>query len=313
MLAIRALHKSYGGVQALAGVDLDIAPGEIVGLLGPNGAGKTSLVSIVAGLRRPDSGTVEVGGIDAVARPHDARALMGLAPQEIGIYLSVTVRENLVFFGELHGLRRRRLHDRIDEVAAALGLTELLTRKAVELSGGEKRRLHTAMSLLHEPPLLLLDEPTAGADVRTRHDLLVLVRRLADDGAAICYSTHYLPEVETLGANVTLLENGRVIASGSLQELIDAHGHAAVELAFDGPPPHIHIEAHVEHDGNLLRVRSDRPAEAAAAVLQSLGTDAVRLRSVEIVHPSLESVYLALTGRRYDGDQEREEVDVVPA
>jgi len=312
VLKVRSLRKSYGNVVALDGVDLDIAPGQILGLLGPNGAGKTTLVSIVCGLRRPDSGLVEVDGVDAVAHAHAVRPHLGLAPQEVGVYPLVTVRENLVFFGELHGLRGRALASRIDEVAHALGLAPLLSRRGTELSGGERRRLHTAMALLHRPRLLLLDEPTAGADVRTRNDLLDLVRSLAAGGAAVCYSTHYLPEVETLNARVALLESGRVIASGEVATLIAAHARAAVELTFDGPPPDVNGHGPVERDGNVVRIRSDRPAEAAAAVMQSLGPDASRLQSVEIVHPSLESVYLALTGRRYEGEQ-AEEAEIVSA
>ncbi len=302
MLSVEGVTKSYNGQTALRGVDLAVEPGQIVGLLGPNGAGKTTLISIVAGLRRPDAGSVLVGGIDVVRRPDAARLLLGLAPQDLGIYPSLSVRENLVFFGELNGLRRKALAARIDEVATTLGITELLPRIASSMSGGEKRRLHTAMALVHRPKLLLLDEPTTGADVASRAQLLGVVRDLAHEGAAVVYSTHYLPEVEDLGASVVLIDRGKVIASGSIAELVARHSHATIELAFEGPAPALSHPGAGAPEGSIVRVTCDNAPAVAASVLTSLGADAQRLQSVQILNPSLESVYLAVTGRRYDAD-----------
>ena len=297
------MRKSYGAEEALRGVDLDIAAGEIVGLLGPNGAGKTTMVSIIAGLRRADAGSVSVNGVDALAHPDAARRQLGLAPQELAVYPSLSTRENLRFFGELADLRGRGLAARIDEVAHTLALTEFLDRQVRTLSGGEKRRVHTAMALLHRPPLLLLDEPTTGVDVSTRAQVLAAVRALAADGAAVCYSTHYLAEVEALDASVAILDHGQMIARGTMDELIQAHGGSAVELVFDGPPPNLPFAAEV--DGDVVRVRGD--GAEAARVLQALGEGAERLRSLEILRPSLESVFLALTGRRYASDDSTED------
>jgi ABC-2 type transport system ATP-binding protein len=310
VLEVRGVAKAYGDVAALDGIDLEVGAGEICALLGPNGAGKTTLVSIVAGLLRADAGAVRVGGLEVAPGAAGARALVGLAPQELGIYPSVSVLDNLTFFAELNGLRGPDRARRVDEVAEALELVELLDRRAMALSGGEKRRLHTAAALLHRPPLLLLDEPTTGVDVSTRARLLATVRELAErDGTAICYSTHYLPEVESLGASVAIIERGRIIARGDLAALVREHGNAAVELVFDGPPPTLD-RADADVDGETLRVRSDRPAEEAAVLLGALGPDAARLRSVEIVAPSLEAVFLSLTGRRFRADVE-EGVDAV--
>lgn len=307
MLRVKNLHKSYGPVRALKGVDLTVAPGQIVGLLGPNGAGKTTLVSIVAGLRRADKGTVTVNGIDALAHPQQARPRIGLAPQETGVYPIVTVRQNLRLFGEIAGLRGSELAKRVDDVAEALRITDLLDRKAGMLSGGQKRRLHTAIALLHRPPLLLLDEATTGTDIDTRRHLLEVIRGLADDGSAILYSTHYLNEVEDLAASVTILEQGTVIADGTVRGLVSEHGGAAVELTFDGPPPRLDGQRQVVVDGDVARVLTDEPAKTSAEVLSSLGPDALRLQGVEIIHPSLETVYLAATGRRYQEDQPEED------
>ena len=303
MLEVAGVRKSYGTVPALDGVDLTVAAGEVLGLLGPNGAGKTTLVSIIAGLRRADAGVVRVCGIDVGKNPTAARRCTGLAPQELGIYPILTVRENLVFFGELAGLRRARLLRRIDEVADALELTGLLPRLARDLSGGEKRRVHTAMALMHRPQLLLLDEPTTGVDVSTRSRLLDVVRELANDGAAVCYSTHYLPEVEALGASVAILEAGRVVARGTVAELVRAHGRSAVELRFDGPPPAL-PPAYPQHvAGQCVRVALDAPTEQLPRLLTELGTAASDLRGVNVVTPSLEAVFIALTGRRYSEEE----------
>jgi ABC-2 type transport system ATP-binding protein len=305
VLRVGGLRKAYGEVVALDGVDLEIGEGEICALLGPNGAGKTTLVSIIVGLRHADDGEVWVGEVDAVHDVARARALIGIAPQELGIYPGLTVRENLVFFGELNGVRGRDLITRIEVVAEALELGDLLDRTAQTLSGGEKRRVHTGNALLHRPPLLLLDEPTTGVDVRTRAHLLEAVRALAaEHGTAICYSTHYLPEVDALGASVAILERGKIIARGSVADLVGKHGGAAVELTFDGAPPTVVTDRRTDVDGSILRVFSEDPGVEAATLLSGLGADAHRLRSVEIVAPSLESVFLALTGRRYESGEE---------
>ncbi|MBI4259067.1 MAG: ABC transporter ATP-binding protein [Actinobacteria bacterium] len=307
MLHIEGLRKAYGDVVALRGVDLDVAPGEIVSLLGPNGAGKTTLVSIVAGLRRTDAGIVEVDGIDARERSVEVRRRIGLAPQDLGIYPVVSVRRNLLLFGRLVGLGQRELRSRIEEVAEALGITGLLDRQGGTLSGGQKRRLHTAIALLNRPPLLLLDEATTGADVETRAQILELVRGLAADGSAVLYSTHYLQEVEDLSASVVLLDEGRVIARGGVKELIAAHADPVVELTFDGEVPPVAASGGATVEGRRLRLATTDPASTLTAVLPQLPPGS--LDSVEIVRPSLEAVYLALTGRRYqEADQEAEHV-----
>jgi ABC-2 type transport system ATP-binding protein len=296
---VEDLHKSYDGVVALAGVDLEIAPGEIVALLGPNGAGKTTLVSIVAGLRRPDSGRVLLDGVDILAHPRHARRRVGLVPQATGYYPTLTVSDNLRFFGELSGLRGRALAARISHTAQALGLLELSSRPARTLSGGEARRLHAAMTLMHMPPLLLLDELTAGVDVHTRARLLDVVKGLAHDGGAVCYSTHYLHEVERLAAAVVIIDNGRIAAQDSVQALISRYGQPMVELRFDGPAPVLSDRAGAEVTDTTLRITTTEPlAKAAADLIAQLGADAQRLRAVEMIQPSLESVFLELTGRR---------------
>ncbi len=306
-LEIEALKKRYGEIVALDGVDLTVPRGEVIGLLGPNGAGKTTLVSIVCGLRRADAGTVRVCGIDALADPQSARGHIGLAPQELGVYPIDSVHQNLRLFGELCGLRSANLQSQIEAVSAALRLTDLMDRKAGELSGGQKRRLHTAIALLGEPHLILMDEATTGADVETRAALIQVVRDLAGRGSSVLYSTHYLGEVEDLEARVVIIDNGRIIAEGSITNLIAGNGGSIVELVFNGKAP-ILRGLDVTVDESVVRVRTEDPGREMGAIFAALGDEARHLQSVEIINPSLETVFLELTGRRYEPE---ENVDVM--
>ena len=236
-LAMTGVHKNYHDVSALCGVDLEIESGEIVALLGANAAGKTTLISIAAALCRPDAGGVWVNGVNMLTHPARGRRSLGVATQETGVYPRLSVHDNLRFFGELVGLRRKMLDERLESVAEAFGLSAVLDRETRMLSVGEIRRLHTAMIILGHPPLLLLDEPTTGVDVATRARMLELVRDLAMDGSAVCYSTHYLMEAEQLDASVAVLHHGRIVARDTVHRLISSYGQSAIELRFDGPAP----------------------------------------------------------------------------
>ncbi|MFG1796041.1 ABC transporter ATP-binding protein [Nocardia sp. NPDC049149] len=299
MLEIVDLNKCYGEKQVLTGMDLIVQPGEIVGLLGPNGAGKTTTASIVAGLTPPDSGTVRVDGIDLASNPRQARRKLGFAPQELGVYPTLTAQENLIFFGRLMGVGRKELASRIDEVAARLGITPFLTTRAHQLSGGQQRRLHTAMALLHEPDVLWLDEPTVGADVSARQDLLDEVRNLADHGAAVVYATHYLPELEVLSARVVVLHQGRILAQGSATELVERYAQAAVSLEFaSGIPASLNgflaAPGAAVLESRLLNIPTNAPGQLLAQLFATLDTDTEHLLAAEIHHPNLENAYLAI-------------------
>jgi ABC-2 type transport system ATP-binding protein len=299
MLVASGVRKRYGDVVALDGVDLTIGEGEIVGLLGPNGAGKTTLVSIIAGLRSLDEGEVTVGGIDVVRDPGAARRLIGIAPQDLGFYPILSVARNLEFFAEMVGMSRAARRDAIEQVAGTLGLTSLLGRTAGTLSGGQKRRLHSAIALLHRPHLLLLDEPTAGADPASRIELLGLVRQLALEGSAVCYTTHYLPEIEALAARVVVLSHGQTVADARADELVERHGGASVaRLTFDGAlDPQLPFGGGWSVHGSAVQFEGDDSANAAATLLERLPTGVrARLVSMDIQRPSLETAYLALTG-----------------
>lgn len=299
MLKVVGLRKRYGEVVALDGVDLTIERGEVLGLLGANGAGKTTLISIIAGLRRPDGGTVYIDGVDAIADVAGARHKLGLAPQELGIYPVLTVRLNLRFFSELARVPKSQIDERVDLTAAALGLTPLLDKRAANLSGGEKRRLHTALAIVHRPPLLLLDEPTVGADVTSRVNLLQLVKQLAHEGSAVCYTTHYLTEIEELDARVAILSRGRILTEGSVTDLASSHDSQSVTFRFAvAAPPAIADHPRARPVGpSAVAIDTDEPSVVLRDLLNSLSAQAIEeLVSVEIGRASLESVYLALTG-----------------
>jgi ABC-2 type transport system ATP-binding protein len=222
MLLVAGLVRRFGSVTALDGFDLSVAAGEIAGLVGHNGAGKTTFAEVVTGLVRPDAGSVHVGGIDALRSSRRARRLIGYAPQEPALYAAATVRDNLRLFAGLAGIGGAARRSAIDRVAEELHLTGVLDRRTGVLSGGQRRRTQAATAMIGDPPLLLLDEPTAGADPTTRTALLAAVRARAAAGVAVVYTTHYLPELAELDATVAVARHGRIVARGSREVLPDA-------------------------------------------------------------------------------------------
>jgi len=309
VLTVEEVEKHYGSIHALKGVSLAIERGEIVALLGPNGAGKTTLVSIIAGILRPDRGSVWVEKTNVLSTGSLARRRLGFAPQETGVYPTLRVEENLRFFGELSGLRGKGLTRRVGEVAEAFGLTNRMHRPARTLSGGERRGLHVAMTLMHRPPLLVLDEPTTGVDVENRARLLAIIRSLASDGHGVCYSTHYLNEVEQLGASAAILNEGHLVGYGTLRSLMADHGHYAVDLEFEGAPPKLKHRVSTLRESTLHVPTDCSPATEVAAILAELGPAVERLKSLELVQPNLESVFTALTGQRAGLDGARQSQD----
>ena len=272
MLEALDLTKRYGSVNALDGFSLSVAAGEIVGLVGHNGAGKTTFVEIVSGLIRPDSGYIGIGG----KPPALARGDIGVTPQHLGLYPSITVREHLELFGRIAGLRRAALASAIEELAVALRLTEIMDRRTGVLSGGQQRRTQTATALVHRPSLLLLDEPTAGADLETRQAMLDVVKQRAADGTAVVYTTHYLPELTELDASIAVIRGGRIIARGSYEDL------AA------GLPGEVRLVFEDEHD---LRVSTTEPT---ATLIDLLSKTDRKVSSVELHNPSLDDLYRSL-------------------
>jgi ABC-2 type transport system ATP-binding protein len=300
MLEASGLVRRFGAAVALDGFDLSVAAGEIAGLVGHNGAGKTTFARVTAGLLAPNAGTVRVAGL----APARARPLLGLAPQELALYPTATARENLEIFAGLYGMRRRDARQRIAALAGDLVLGDALDRRARDLSGGQQRRLQAATAMVHRPRVLLLDEPTVGADPVTRDALLAVVRAAADDGAAVVYTTHYLPELDTLGATLAVASGGRVIARGSRAELLaSVPGHAVAD--FDRPPaaltgaalaapaggPAAGGAVEISEDGTRLVITAPDPAAALAPLLAAHAGAVAHLRSLELRPPTLDDLY----------------------
>src|SRR5262245_59567115 len=228
MLEVTGLQKSYGKTRAVDGVSFHVQPAEIYGLLGPNGAGKTTTISMIDGLLKPDAGRVTVGGIDIGEDPRTAKALMGVVPQETAIYEELSARDNVAFWGRLYGLRGPELKQRTDAALDLVGLASTDRRGVRKFSGGMKRRLNLAMGLVHRPRLLLLDEPTVGIDPQGRHAVLDVVRKVASEGTAILYTTHYLEEAEDLCSRVGIIDHGKILAEGTIPELRRLVGEGTV-------------------------------------------------------------------------------------
>ena len=222
------LARSYGEIEAVRGLSLRIEPGEIFGLLGPNGAGKTTTLSMLATLQAPTTGDARVFGRSLAREPEAVRPLVGLVPQEVSLYPELTAQENLRFFGRINGVAGEELEGRVDELLARVSLVARRRDRVTTFSGGMKRRLNLACSLIHQPRLLLLDEPTVGVDPQSRESLFEAVRRLAGEGTTILYTTHYMEEAERLCSRIAILDEGRVIALGSLDELRDLAGDLPV-------------------------------------------------------------------------------------
>jgi ABC-2 type transport system ATP-binding protein len=290
MLFAQGLVKRYGATTALDGFDLAVAPGEVTGLIGHNGAGKTTFVEVVTGLARPEAGQITIGGKDALREPRRARRLLGVAPQESALYGTATVRDNLHLFAGLAGLARRTARARSIALAEELQLTEVLDRPVGVLSGGQRRRVQAATALIGDPPLLLLDEPTAGADPETRTALLDAVRTRAAAGTAVLYTTHYLPELADLGATLAVAQAGRIIARGTQQELT-RNLPGELRLRFPQPPAlpdRLRRTARLQ-DGEWRIPSTDAPSDLAALLAAGCTPTAIDIR-----RPDLDDLYRSL-------------------
>jgi ABC-2 type transport system ATP-binding protein len=271
MLEAKDLWKSYGTTAAVAGVSLTAARGEIVGLLGPNGAGKSTTVSMLCGLVRPDRGEVTVAGTNVAGDGNPVKRRIGLVPQDISLYEDLPARGNLELFGALYGISGALLEERIAAALDLVGLTDRAKDKPETFSGGMKRRLNIACALVHDPDVLLLDEPTVGVDPQSRNAIFANLEALRDRGKALIYTTHYMEEVERLCDRVVIVDHGRVIASGTkdaLRRLL--------------PQPEVRrVEIEGRIDDEMLAMLAARGVTVRGAA------DA-----------SLEDVFLHLTGRQ---------------
>ncbi len=306
-LQVIGVSKSYGNVRALEKVSLTVNRGEIVSLLGPNGAGKTTLLKIIVGVLAPDEGEVLIDGRDVWASL-DVKAKIGYLPQENILYKSLNAYENLLFYALLYGLSRREAKSRISELIVKLGMEEYAKRLVRTYSGGMKKRLSIAATIIHEPELLVLDEPTTGLDPHVRREIWSLIKEQRGKGRAILLATHYMEEAEELSDRVYIIDKGKVIAHGTPEELKKKYGdETVVELEVKNPSEKLRealarysSSGRVVVDENVYRVYVREYEE----ILPKLVEEAIRVGakpvSTRLREPTLEDVFIKLTGRRLE-------------
>ena len=301
MLNLNHITKSYGTLMALNDVSLEIAPGEFFGLLGPNGAGKSTLMSLVAGLRSADTGTLTLDGETLTTTESAGRIALGLVPQHIALYQELSPDQNLRIFGELYGLRGALLRERVDEALAAVQLADRRKDQVKTFSGGMQRRLNLAAALLHRPKLLLCDEPTVGVDPHSRNAIFEYLERLNRGGLTIVYSTHYMEEATRLCSRIGIIDHGKILALGSLDELLTRLPFEE-EIRFVADDRTAPLAARLTAQGEVttldsthrFRPRPDYKLSAFFTLTESLGLPA---RLFTSQRPTLEALFLHLTGR----------------
>ncbi len=305
MEALR-LKKSYGTLAAVDGVSLSLVPGQILGLLGPNGAGKTTPVSMLAGLVTPDSGEVLMEGRPLRGDSNPGKMRIGLVPQDLALVEELSARDNLVFFGALYNLRGKAMQDSMERVLDFVGLRDRAGDRVSSYSGGMKRRLNLAASLLHDPPVLLLDEPTVGVDPQSRNAIFENLIALKERGKAMLYTTHYMEEAERLCDRIQIMDHGKTISEGTLRELA-ALLPATARLSLDLREPNASawleelrevrgVEAAAVENGVLTVTLRALPA-GAPPVFAWLSSKGISYTHVSSERAGLEDVFLALTGR----------------
>jgi ABC-2 type transport system ATP-binding protein len=302
----QGLRKAFGAVRAVDGVSFSAARGEIFSLLGPNGAGKTTTISMLCGLLRPDSGEAFLLGYSVQRQSARARAALGVVPQDIALYMDLSARENLAFWGKMYGLRGKPLVRRIDEVLEVIGLADRQKERVGTFSGGMKRRVNIGVALLHKPPIVIMDEPTVGIDPQSRRHILDAVKELRGRGMTVLYTTHYMEEAEELSDRVAIMDKGKIIACGTNAELVRLVGQdTRIDLALN-VDPQVVLDSwraaegvrgvSVEGDGRITVLAADSN-DVLPRLFESAAGLKARITSVDIREPNLEAVFLHLTGR----------------
>jgi ABC-2 type transport system ATP-binding protein len=305
LLNVSQLSKSYGGRRAVDGVSFQVRQGQTVGLIGPNGAGKSTTVSMICGLLRADSGSVELDGVAIAQGQNDAKRKIGLVPQELALYEDLSALENLKLFGALYGLSGALLKERCAQALQLVMLADRAGDKPATFSGGMKRRLNIAAALLHEPQLLILDEPTVGVDPQSRNAIFDTLERLKAEGRALIYTSHYMEEVERLADHIVIIDHGKVLADESPAELyrrLPAQAALRAELAQPIAEPLLAVlrtltgVSAVQTDGLALDIALGDSVQAVP-VLAWLDAQGCKPQHFATARTNLEDIFLNLTGR----------------
>ena len=308
-IVVEGLTKRYGDLAALDGIDLEVQEGTVFGLLGPNGAGKTTAVRVLATILHPDAGRAEVLGRDVVREPDAVRRRIGLAGQYAAVDPNLTGRENLRMVGILGQLPRSAIAPRADELLRRFSLSDAADRPLRTYSGGMRRRLDIAASLVPKPPVLFLDEPTTGLDLTSRNELWDMIRELVDEGTTVLLTTQYLEEADQLAGRIAVIDGGHVIANDTPERLKSDLGDTVVEMDFPDEPTAERATAllgggdlgTVEREHRTVRVSSNRGAHVLVDVLRRFDAEGVEPDTLSVREPSLDDVFLSLTGHRAEG------------
>lgn len=300
MIKSENLKKLYGATVAVDDVSFEVQKGETFGLLGPNGAGKTTTIKMLCGLLKPDAGTITLDGKTDPGLT-DVRMSFGVVPQSLALYGELSALENLFFFGRIYGLSGQKLKERVRICLEIAGLTERSKERVSKYSGGMKRRLNMVCSLLHDPPILLLDEPTVGVDPQSRNLIFETIEEMSKQGRTIIYTTHYMEEAQRLCDRVAIIDQGRILDMDSVENLITRHGGPShIEAEFEEMQSDVNKirpvvdSKNIQFDGTKIMFQTNRPMESLA----KLNSSGVRFRSLKVQTANLEDVFLNLTGRR---------------
>lgn len=326
ILEVHDLIKKYGNLEALKGISFQVEEGEIFGLLGPNGAGKTTAISVLTGVIPPTSGTAQIGGYDVVKDALKVKQLIGLVPQDLALYPTLSARANLNFFGSIYGLSGTDLKARVEDVLEIVGLTERANEAIEKYSGGMKRRVNIAAGLVQQPRLLFLDEPTVGVDPQSRNHIFESVLKLNQErGMSIIYTSHYMEEVELLCTRAAIIDKGQIIAMDTIHNLIDVLGGGVIQVglrkADDALTAQIarlpavknaslvplpasstngdqQKEEPAVQESRIVKIEAENSHQAVVNVLSFLNECNLQITSLEILEPNLESVFLHMTGKK---------------
>lgn len=306
ILEVKDLYKKFKDLVAVNNLNFQINEGEIFGLLGPNGAGKSTTINIVTGLIQSYTGKVLFMGKDFKGHENEIKRIVGLVPQDLAIYLDLSAEENVKFFGELYGLRKRELKDAVDYALEFVGIEKVRKKKAKEFSGGMKRRLNIACGMVHSPKLLIMDEPTVGIDPQSRNHIMESVKELNKNGTSILYTTHYMEEAEEICDRLTIMDLGQVIAQGSIEELQNMISESQF-LELKIPMNTVLDLAEIKQikgvknakfkDGSL-QVESDKDVYNLKDLINYFSQENIEIRDIFMKKPNLENVFLSLTGKQ---------------
>lgn len=304
-IEVKGLHKSFGSLQAVRGVDFSAAEGEILSLLGPNGAGKSTTISMLSGLLQPSEGEAAILGHSVITEPDIAKSFLGVVPQDIALYPDLSARENLVFWGKMYGLRGTALKQRVEEVLAVIGLSDRQKDRISTFSGGMKRRVNIGAALLHKPKVVIMDEPTVGIDPQSRRHILDNVKELNRQGMTVLYTTHYMEEAAEISDHIAIMDQGEIIAYGTHDELVHLVGEQTrVDLSLNAEAGKVielwkQVEgvSQIDPQDGTVTVLVDDSNRVLPGLFEAASNVQVRITGVDIQEPNLEMVFLHLTGR----------------